>query len=108
VIESRSCEIEKNKHTKAVPAEMLTNELYLAVLPLIHMGGEFGKTEQVITLFPDAAFATKFFPDEVEGYIATFKNRISLLSGGHVEGYSIQKIGTDDGRVIVQVTQNVS
>jgi len=91
-----------------MPAEMARNELYLAVLPLIHMGGEFGKTEQTLTLFPDRNFATEFFPDEVDGYIATFKHRISLLIGGHVTGYEIQKENTDDGRVIVRIVQNVS
>jgi hypothetical protein len=86
---------------------MLTNELYLTVLPLIHMGGEFGKTEQALTLFPNIDFATKFFPDEVDAYIATFKNRLSLLTGGHVKGYEIQQVATDDHRVIVRVVQNV-
>ncbi len=72
------------------------------------MGGEFGRTEQALTLFPDITFATKFFPDEVEAYIATFKHRINLLTGGHVEGYEVNQIATDDGRVIVRVIQNVS
>ena len=93
---------------KAVLADMLTNELYLTVLPLIHMGGEFGRTEQALTLFPDINFATKFFPDEVEAYITTFRNRMNLLTGGHVKGYEIDQVATDDGRVIVRVVQNVT
>ena len=51
----------------------MTNELYLTVLPIIHMGQAFGLTEQVLTLFPDRNFATEFFPDEVEGYVATLR-----------------------------------
>jgi len=56
-----------------------SNELYLAVLPLIHISTTgpvgFGLTEQTLTLFPDRSFATEFFPDEVDGYVRTFKNR---------------------------------
>ncbi len=90
-------------------AEMPSNELYLAVLPLIHLGTEFGRTEETLTLFPDRNFATEFFPDEVEGYIATFKNRMNLFTGGHVTGYEIHPEKTDDGRrVIVRIVQNVS
>ncbi|MGH7746548.1 MAG: hypothetical protein ACREQ5_17575, partial [Candidatus Dormibacteria bacterium] len=76
-----------------MPAEMpKSNELYLAVLPLIHITPTqslgFGLTEQALTLFSDKNFATEFFPDEVEGYIATFKSRADMyLTGGHVTGY---------------------
>jgi len=89
---------------------MLTNELYLVVLPLIHMSKTFGfgAVEQTLTLFPDRKFATEFFPDEVEGYIATFRNRLDLLTGGHVKGYEINSEPTEDGRVVVKVIQNVS
>jgi hypothetical protein len=92
---------------------MLTNELYLVVLPLIHVSVNqifgFGLTEQALTLFPDRDFATKFFPDEVENYVATFQNRANkYLTGGHVTHYEIQQERTDDGRVIVKVIQHVT
>ena len=84
----------------------MSNELFLAVLPLIHTSS--GLTEQTLTLFPDRDFATEFFPDEVGGYIATFENRIKYLTGGHVTGYDIHQEQTEDGRVIVRVVQNVA
>ena len=88
---------------------MATNDLYLAVLPLIHLGRtDFGRTEETLTLFPDRNFATEFFPDEVESYLATFKNRIQYLVGGHSQSYDAYTENTDDGRVIVRVTQHVS
>jgi len=92
---------------------MPSNDLYLAVLPLIHISQNrvvgFGLTEETLTLFPDREFATEFFPDEVDGYIATFENRADkYLTGGHVIGYQCIKEPTDDGRVIVRVVQNVS
>ena len=34
------------------------NELYLAVLPMVHIGANFGLTEQNLTLFPSREFAT--------------------------------------------------
>jgi hypothetical protein len=88
---------------------MPSNELYLTVLPLIHLSqNEFGRTEQTLTLFPDKDFATQFFPDEVQGYIATFENRANkYLTGGHVKGYEVSTVPTEDGRVIVRVVQNV-
>jgi len=92
---------------------MPSNELYLAVLPLIHISTAgplgFGLTEQTLTLFPDRAFATEFFPDEVEGYVLTFKNRAEkYLTGGHVTGFEFIQEPTDDGqRVIVRVVQHV-
>ena len=51
----------------------MSNELYLAVLPLIHMSS--GLTEQTLNLFPDRDFATEFFPDEVEAYMSMFQTR---------------------------------
>jgi hypothetical protein len=86
-----------------------TNELYFAVLPMIHMGGNNpGLTEQILTLFPDRNLATLFPADEVNGYIATFKNRADkYLSGGHVAGYDLHPEPTEDGRILVRVTQNV-
>ena len=87
---------------------MPSNDLYLAVLPIIHLGAEFGKTEQVLTLFPDRKFATAFLPDEVDGYVATFKHRAeTYLTGGHVTGYTIFREPIPDGRVIVRVVQDV-
>jgi hypothetical protein len=89
---------------------MRTNELYMAVLPLIHLTDRFGMTEQVLTLLPSKDLATEFYPDEVEGYILTFQNRADkYLTGGHVkEGYGFHKETTEDGMVIVRVTQNVA
>ena len=56
-----------------------TNTLYLAVLPIIRLSDtNFGLTEQILTLFPDRSFATEFFEDEVDGYVATFEHRTSL------------------------------
>lgn len=86
---------------------MPSNELYLAVLPTINVGNSFGLIDQFLTLFPDRNFATEFFPDEVEGYIAAFRNRIPRLTGGHVKSYDIRQENTGDGRVIVKVIQNV-
>jgi hypothetical protein len=91
---------------------MPTVELYLAVLPLVHISDmpytAFGTTEQTITLFPSRAFATEFFKDEVDGYINTFRLRAEkYLVGGHSKGFEFHKEDTDDGRVIVRVTQNV-
>ena len=69
----------------------------------------FGLTEQTLTLFPDKNLATEFFPDEVEAYMLTFKNRgDKYLTGGHVKKYEVSTEPTDDGRVIVVVTQHVS
>lgn len=86
---------------------MQSNDLYLAVLPLIHLGAEFGKTEETLTLFPDRNFATEFFPDEVAGYLSTFQNRIKYLVGGHSKSYEAVTETTSDGRVIVRVVQHV-
>lgn len=89
-----------------------TNELYLCVLPLIHVSVNqalgFGLTEQVLTLMPERNFATEFFPDEVDGYIDVFKNREKYLTGGHVTGWDLRKEVIEGGRVIVRVTQHVA
>jgi hypothetical protein len=89
---------------------MLINNLYLAVLPIVHLGDRFGLTEQVLTLFPDSKFATLFHPDEVDGYLLTFKNRADkYLKGGNVVSYQFEKepvVGT--GLVRVHVIQNVT
>ena len=84
------------------------NNLYLAVLPMIHMGEtNFGFTEQVLTLLPDRNFATEFHADEAEKYVQLFKNRLGHLTGGNVVGYSFEIEPTDDDRVIVRVDQSV-
>jgi hypothetical protein len=91
---------------------MRSNDLYLAVLPLIHVSNNqaigFGLTEETLTLFPDRNFATEFFADEVEQYISTFKNRTKYLTGGHVTGWEVFPEPTDSGRVIVRVVQHVA
>jgi hypothetical protein len=89
---------------------MLINNLYLAVMPIVHLGDRYGLTEQVLTLFPDSKFATLFHPDEVDGYLQFFQSRAEkYLKGGNVVRYEFQKeqvVGT--GLVRVQVIQHVS
>jgi hypothetical protein len=85
---------------------MPSNELYFVVLPLIHLST--GLTEQTLTLLPNRDFATEFFPEEVEGYLAMFTNRIKYLTGGHVIGYDLKQVDAGNGRVVVRVFQNVS
>jgi hypothetical protein len=84
-----------------------SNQLYLAALPLIHIGEAFGRTEQVLTLFPDRNFATAFYPDDADGFIRTFQNRMASFTGGHVTGYEFIKEETTHGKVIVRVIQRV-
>ncbi|MGA7139177.1 MAG: hypothetical protein WBZ14_15995 [Terriglobales bacterium] len=92
----------------SVKADLPKIELYLAVLPFVHLSVNFGLTEQVLTLFPNRDFATEFFPDEVDRYILTFEKRANeYLLGGHVIGYKFTKEETKDGRVVVRVTQSV-
>jgi hypothetical protein len=92
---------------------MRTNELYLAVLPLVHITNNqvlgYGLTEQTLTLYPDREFATRFFRDEVQTYIDAFKWRADkYLTGGHVVNYDLVVEDTDEeDRVIVKVIQNV-
>lgn len=91
---------------------MPSNVLYLAILPIIHVSNTqffgFGLTEEILTLFPDKTFATEFFPDEVDGYVETFNNRLKFMTGGHVKSWSVIKEPTADGRVIVRVVQHVA
>jgi hypothetical protein len=82
---------------------LLVNELYLTVIPLIHLNN--GATEQVVTLTPDRTFATEFFPDEVDTYIRFFESRSQYLVGGHVKGYTLTKENTVKGLYVVRVTQ---
>ena len=90
---------------------MEPNVLYAAVLPLIHLGVEnpagHGRTEEVLTLFPSREFATKFFSEEVDGFVATIRNRTKYLVGSHVKGYTISTEETDDGRFYIMVVQHV-
>jgi hypothetical protein len=87
---------------------MPNNDLYLVVLPIIHLTQTFGLTEQVLTLLPGREMATEFFRDEVHGYIATFNSRANTyLTGGHVQGYTTETVDVGNNRVVVRVTQNV-
>jgi hypothetical protein len=86
------------------------NILYLTVLPLIPTSSVWVSNEQTreyLTLFPDANFATEFFPDEVDAYIAAFHARSRGLVGGHVTGYTYEKETAVSGRVRVKVIQHV-
>jgi len=88
-------------------AKTSKNELYLTVLPLVHL--DTGLTEQTLTLFPDRRLATEFFKDEVDLYINMFRSRANkYLVGGHVVAYEFQQEANGDGRVIVRVVQSVS
>lgn len=85
-------------------------DLYLAVLPLVHISNTpfatEGTTQQVLTLFPDKAFATDFYPDQVDYYIDLFRVRAStFLVGGHIKGYEFQRETTEEGLVVVKVVQ---
>jgi len=84
------------------------NILYLAVLPVVHMGRQFGLTEQILTLFPSKELATQFSTEEVEGFISTFERRANeYLVGGNVLSYQFEKFPAGNNRVIVRVIQNV-
>ena len=89
---------------------MPSNELYLAVLPLVHLGQtNYGLTEQTLTLFPDKDFATEFAPEDVDAYLSAFQGRANkYLIGGHVTGYEFHKETVEGGRVIVKVVQHVT
>jgi hypothetical protein len=89
------------------------NELYLTVLPLIHITLNqplgLGLTEQVLTLYPERNFATEFFADEADEYISMFKHREKYLVGGHVKGYRYEKVPVQGkaNRLVVKVIQIV-
>jgi hypothetical protein len=83
----------------------ITNELYLMVMPAIHLNS--GATEQILTLTADKTNASEFFPDEVDVFIGFFKQRIQYLVGGHVKGYTLTPEQTARGLVLVRVTQHV-
>jgi len=91
---------------------MPTNELFLAVLPLVHVTPTptlgYGLTEETLTLFPDRRFATQFFQDEVDKYILAFQTRAEkYLVGGHSRKFEFFKEEASDERVIVRVVQHV-
>ena len=88
--------------------EMQQNILYLATLPLFHLGPGIPRAEEVFTLYPDRDFATQFFPDELNRYKDTFKFLVQQLKGGHVIGYDFIEEDAGNGRIILQVIQNVS
>jgi len=115
VIKRVKSDFESGKESTSIEildADDSSNELFLAVLPLIHISPNaylgYGMTEQTLTLFPDRKLATEFFPDEVDNYILAFESRAQkYLTGGHVTGYDVQKENTIDGRVVVRVVQHV-
>ena len=54
-----------------MPRMSRTIDLYLSVLPIVHISTDtpfmrFGHTEQVLTLFPSKDFATEFYPDQID------------------------------------------
>ncbi len=97
-----------------VPRMARSIDLYLAVIPLVHISTDTpfmrqGLTEQVLTLFPSKDFATEFYPEQVQGYIDLFRsNASSHLVGGRITGYDFVRENTEEGLVIVKVTQNVA
>jgi hypothetical protein len=82
------------------------NDLYLAVLPLVHYSRHFaGETfEEVMTLVPDRNFATEFKAEVVDRYIQTFRNAAEEKFGGPIRRFKYDKHPTSDGRVYVVVT----
>lgn len=90
-----------------------TIDLYLAVIPLVHVTNtpftRQGLTEQALTLFPERNFATEFYPEQVDDYIELFKvNALTYLMGGRITGYEFKKEKTEEGLFIVKVTQNAT
>jgi len=87
----------------------IKNELYLAVLPIVHLAANFyGLTEQIITVVPDKKWATSFFQDEVDDYKSIFQRRAEkYLSVGHSIAWEFSDEEQPDGRVVVRVTQHV-
>jgi hypothetical protein len=88
------------------PPKLTQNELYLAVLPLVHYSRLFSgeRYEEVMTLVPDRNFATEFRADEVERYIQTFRNAAEEKYGGPVRLFNYKRENTPEGRVCVLVT----
>ncbi len=88
-------------------SDLILNELYLAVLPMIRLGESPYPVEEVLTLYPDKNFATNFFPDEIGFFLNLIKKRTQHLMGGHVVRYDFATEQMEDGRQIVRVTQVV-
>lgn len=88
------------------PGAPTENDLYLAVLPLVHYSRHFAgeRFEEVMTLVPERNFATEFSPDEVDRYIQTFRNAAEEKFGGPVRRFNYIQHKTADGRVYVVVT----
>jgi len=82
------------------------NDLYLAVLPLVHYSRHFAgeSFEEVMTLVPDRNFATEFSPDVVDLYILTFRSAAAPKYGGPGRLFNFYKQNTEDGKVLVVVT----
>ena len=73
-----------------MPSVPSDDDLYLAVLPLVHYSRHFAgeRYEEVMTLVPDRNFATEVRPDEVDKYIETFRNAAEEKFGGPVRRYA--------------------
>jgi hypothetical protein len=86
-------------------SQSIVSEFYLTVLPVINVSS--GSADQILTLTPDKNGARKFFADEVDLYIDSFKKRMKHFVGGHVTGYILTKENAVGGLFIVKVTQHV-
>jgi hypothetical protein len=90
---------------------MPKNELYLVVLPVVHLGlPNHGLTEQILTLLPDRNLATEFPGEEVWTFVHMFEEKSKkYLTGGNVSSYSfnVLRINQTEDRYIVHVTQNI-
>ena len=84
-------------------SQTIVSELYLTVLPVININT--GSAE--LTLTADRNTARKFFPDEVDLYIDSFKKRMKHFVGGHVTAYILTKENAVGELFIVRVTQHV-
>jgi hypothetical protein len=82
------------------------NDLYLAVLPLVHYSRHFAVEtyEEVMTLVPDRNFATEFRVEEAGQYIQTFRNAAEEKFGGPVRRFNYETYDAGNGRVYVVVT----
>jgi hypothetical protein len=86
----------------------LSNELYMAVLPMVHLGiNQYGLTEQVITLLPDRKQATDFFPMRFRTTSTSSSEEPSTSSVGTSLGTHLNRSRLTLGRVIVRVYQHV-
>ncbi len=89
---------------------MADDDLYLAVLPLVHYSRQFAGEhyEEVMTLVPDRNFATEFRAGEVDRYIETFRNAAEEKYGGPVRKFKYEKFDAGNDRVYVVVSQHVT